>query len=266
MRWPRAALLRGGNHAPVPGQPAGRGVQPVVRVAAGGGGADRLDPLDVMVVLDTGVLGRPELTTVVDVATRAIAAAVLRPGDTKAVDATLLLARMLVPEPMRPGWADGLRMSVSRLPYESLVAIDDRLQLAAAKPLISPETIVIDHGKVFVSEVFTRSCESLGISVQPARPHTPTDKAIVERTFPSINTLFCQHVAGYTGRGATPWRVTWRDLEQSLPAPGASGEIPPTPWDESLGRNMHEQGCVAFEEALLPQLLDDLRRAPPGSI
>src|SRR5664280_246107 len=37
----------------------------------------------------------------------------------------------------------------------------------------------------------------------PARPDTPTDKAIVERTFSSINTLFCQHVAGYTGRDVT---------------------------------------------------------------
>ena len=26
------------------------------------------------------------------------------PGGTKAVDAAVLLARMLVPEPMRPGW------------------------------------------------------------------------------------------------------------------------------------------------------------------
>src|SRR5450759_5095171 len=38
---------------------------------------------------------------------------------------------------------------------------------------------------------------------RPARPNTPTDKAIVERTFSSINTLFCQHVAGYTGRDVT---------------------------------------------------------------
>src|SRR5450759_1114180 len=57
-------------------------------------------PLDVMAVLDDGVLGRPELTAVVDVATRTIAAAVLRPEGTKAIDASLLLARMLVPEPM----------------------------------------------------------------------------------------------------------------------------------------------------------------------
>ena len=34
-----------------------------------------------MAVLDDGVLGRPELTTVVDVATRTIAATVLRPDD-----------------------------------------------------------------------------------------------------------------------------------------------------------------------------------------
>lgn len=32
---------------------------------------------------------------------------------------------------------------------------------------------------------------------------TTRSKAIVERTFASINTLFCQHVAGYTGRDVT---------------------------------------------------------------
>lgn len=160
-------------------------------------------PLDVMVVLDSGVIGRPELTAVVDVATRTIPAAMLRPAGTKAVDASLLLARMLVPEPMRPGWSAALRMSASRLPHARLVDVDTRLELAAAKPVIVPETIVIDHGKVFVSDTFAHACNSLGISVQPARPHTPTDKAIIERTFSSINTLFCQHVAGYTGSNVT---------------------------------------------------------------
>ncbi|MFB7651505.1 MULTISPECIES: hypothetical protein [unclassified Streptomyces] len=60
-------------------------------------------PLDVMVVLDSGVTAWADLTIAVDVATRTICAAVLRPVGTKAVDASLLLARMLVPEPMRPG-------------------------------------------------------------------------------------------------------------------------------------------------------------------
>ena len=160
-------------------------------------------PIDVLVLLDSGVPVRADLTIVVDVATRTICAAVLRPVGTKAVDAALLLARMLVPEPMRPGWSGALRMSASRLPHARLLDIDARMELAAARPVIVPDTIVIDGGKVFVSDTFTRACERLGISIQRARPRTPTDKAIVEATFGSINTLFCQHVAGYTGSNTT---------------------------------------------------------------
>ena len=160
-------------------------------------------PIDVLVLLDSGVPVRADLTIVVDVATRTICAAVLRPVGTKAVDAALLLARMLVPEPMRPGWSGALRMSASRLPHARLLDIDARMELAAARPVIVPDTIVIDGGKVFVSDTFTRACERLGVSIQRARPRTPTDKAIVEATFGSINTLFCQHVAGYTGSNTT---------------------------------------------------------------
>ena len=160
-------------------------------------------PIDVRVLLDSGVPVRADLTIVVDVATRTICAAVLRPVGTKAVDAALLLALMLVPEPMRPGCSGALRMSASRLPHARLLDIDARMELAAARPVIVPDTIVIDGGKVFVSDTFTRACERLGISIQRARPRTPTDKAIVEATFGSINTLFCQHVAGYTGSNTT---------------------------------------------------------------
>jgi len=160
-------------------------------------------PIDVMVLLDTGMPVRADLTIAVDVATRTICAAVLRPVGTKAVDAALLLARMLVPEPMRPGWSTALRMSASRLPHARLLDVDARMELAAAKPVIVPDTIVIDGGKVFVSDTFTRACARLGVSVQNCRPGTPTDKGIVEATFAAINTLFCQHVAAYTGSNTT---------------------------------------------------------------
>ncbi len=160
-------------------------------------------PIDVLVLLDNGMPVRADLTIVVDVATRTICAAVLRPVGTKAVDAALLLARMLVPEPMRPGWSNALAMSASRLPHARLVEIDARMELAAARPVIVPDTIVIDGGKVFVSETFTRACDRLGVSIHRARPRTPTDKAIVEATFGAINTLFCQHVASYTGSNTT---------------------------------------------------------------
>ncbi len=160
-------------------------------------------PIDVMVLLEDGVSARAELTILVDLATRTIGSGLLRPHGTKAVDAALLLARALVPEPMRPGWADALRMRASRLPHTELAAVDDRLADAAAKPVITPETIVCDRGAVFLSETFLAACSRLGISLQPAHPRTPTDKGVVERTFASINTLFCQYVAGYTGRDTT---------------------------------------------------------------
>lgn len=160
-------------------------------------------PLDVMAVMDDGVLGRAELVLAIDIATRTICSGVLRPVGAKAVDAALLLARSTVPEPMRPGWDQVLAMAASRIPHQRLVALDARMAMAAAKPVIVPDTVVIDHGKVFLSEVFLRAADTLGISVQPTHQQTATDKAIVERTFASINTLFCQHVAGYTGRDVT---------------------------------------------------------------
>ena len=155
-------------------------------------------PLDVRVVHDDGTVDRVELTGLVDQATRTIAAAVLRPT-TKAVDAALLLARALTPEPMRPGWTDALRLTRSVLPHQGLTAIDERLEHAAARPVIVPETIVCDHGKAYLSDTFRAACRSLGISLAPAHPDTPTDKPVIERTLGSVATLFAQHVAGYVG-------------------------------------------------------------------
>ncbi len=160
-------------------------------------------PLDVMVVLDDGLTERVELTVMVDIATRTLCSGILRPRGTKAVDAALLLARAVVPEPMRPGWPDALRMRASRLPHEQLIAVDERLERAAALPVMVPETIVSDRHAVFMSQTFLDACTRLGISLHPARPGAPTDKPTVERGFSSIGTLFSQYVAGYTGRDVT---------------------------------------------------------------
>ncbi|WP_275562822.1 hypothetical protein [Streptomyces sp. 5-6(2022)] len=94
-------------------------------------------PLDVLVRLDEGMPGRVELCGLVDVATRTIAAVVVRPT-TKSVDASLLLARALTPEPMRPGWVDALKMSRSVLPHRRLLSLDERLEHAAARPVDHP--------------------------------------------------------------------------------------------------------------------------------
>jgi len=158
-------------------------------------------PLDVLVLLDDGVPGRVELTGMIDVATRTVPAAVIRPT-TKSVDASVLLARALTPEPMRPGWPASLAMAHSALPYDRLLGIDERLRHAAARPVIVPDTIVIDHGSVFVSDNFRASCRHLGISIQPAHLATGSDKPHIEKMFSSLGTLFCQFAVGYLGRSA----------------------------------------------------------------
>jgi len=179
--------------------------------------------LDVKVLGDDGRPTQVELTAAIDVFTRSIIAAVLRPKTpgrrktrqqtrallsttaskgraTKAVDASLLLALCMVPAPMRPGFDAVASAARSDLPYEELLEVDARMEDAAARPVIMPETIVIDHGTVFAGQTFFDACSYLGISVRPARKRTPTDKAIVERTFESIKSLFSQRVNSYTGR------------------------------------------------------------------
>lgn len=175
-------------------------------------------PLDVAVLMPGGVVGRVELTGMIDAATRTVTAAVLRPT-TKAVDAALLLARTVTPEPMRPGWAEALRMSRSVLPYRSLLAVDDRVRHAAARPVIVPEVIVCDQGSAFISETFRTSCQQLGIDLQPAHPGSPAEKPHVERMMSSIGTLFAQYVSGYLGSSVERrgYRVEHTDSLWSLP-------------------------------------------------
>ncbi|MGW2207607.1 hypothetical protein [Streptomyces sp. NPDC001774] len=157
-------------------------------------------PLEVVVIHDDGTVDRCELTGLIDLATRTLAAVVLRPS-TKAVDAALLLADAMTPEPVRPGWSDALRMSRSVLPCASLLSLDERLGKAAAVP-VDFRRVVSDHGKAFISDNFRNACRHLGISFQPAHPDTPTDRPHIERTLGSVSTMFAQYVAGYTGRSA----------------------------------------------------------------
>ena len=156
-------------------------------------------PLDVLVLLDDGVPGRVELTAMIDVATRVVPAAVLRPT-TKTVDASVLLARAMTPEPARPGWPEALKMAHSVLPYERLLDIDARLEQAAARPVIVPDTVVIDHGAAFISAGFRSACRHLGISVQPAHLGSGSEKGHIERFLGSVASLFCQFASGYAGR------------------------------------------------------------------
>ncbi|MFK4143483.1 transposase, partial [Streptomyces filamentosus] len=155
-------------------------------------------PLDVLVVLDDGVSGRLELTKALCVGTRSVWA-VLRPAGSKLTDVSVLLAQMMTPMAMRPGWPASLSMAASVIPYERLVSIDERLKDAAARPVIVPETVVVDQGKVFVSPSTKAACESLGISLQPVPPANGPAKGHVERSFGTFDSQLFQYMPGFTG-------------------------------------------------------------------
>lgn len=156
-------------------------------------------PMDLMVVYPDGSSGRVDLTFALDIATRTPLAAILRPVATKAVDAAVLLARAMTPLPMQPGWDASLSYSRSVLPPGMLPRDEDMRSAIAAKPVIVPESITVDRGKVFVGLTFTAACERLQISITKAAPRTPTDKPHIERFFAGVNTGFTQYLAGYTG-------------------------------------------------------------------
>lgn len=183
--------------------------------------------LDLWALGDDGRPARVELTLAVDIATRSIIAAVLRPKQTrrrrqdgrpqaarargratKAVDACELLVQALVPAPMRPEYQEAVHARLSDLPYQELLAVDERFAGAAARPVIIPDLIVIDHGTVFAGQVFFDACAYLGISLRTARRRTGQDKAVVERTFGTVKSKFSQHVNTYTGRDPVRVRRT----------------------------------------------------------
>jgi hypothetical protein len=95
---------------------------------------------------------------------------------------------------------------------------------SAGLPEMAAETVVVDHGKIYLSQHLMAVCERLGISVQPARPLTPTDKAAVERFFRTLREGLLAALPGYKGpdihsRGVDPEGCTYffmDELEQVI--------------------------------------------------
>ncbi|MEU2794680.1 hypothetical protein [Streptomyces sp. NPDC007100] len=92
---------------------------------------------------------------------------------TRSFDAVLMLAQALAPMPARPGWSPRALAEQSEMPYADLVACDPRMAGAAARPVIRPRMVVVDHGKIFNSEHFDDVCRMLDIKVRPAGSAPP---------------------------------------------------------------------------------------------
>ncbi len=139
-----------------------------------------------------------ELTLAMDLYTRSILAFRFTPKGTGRVDAALLLADIITPLRMRPGWPDTVRWAYHGVPETILFDIFD-VRDAASLPVVRPETVVVDHGLIFESETFRSACQALHINVLSARPYTPTDKAQIERSFRTIRQSLLENLPGYKG-------------------------------------------------------------------
>ena len=151
---------------------------------------------------------RCELSVAMDLYSRCITGLRLSPVSAKAVDAAAVLFETL--RPSRHGTAAGL-FPYAGLPDVVVTAGSPQPSGPGAAALagVAAETVVVDHGKIYLSEHLMAVCERLGISVQPARPLTPTDKAAIERFFRTLFEGLLAALPGYKGpdvysRGADP--------------------------------------------------------------
>ncbi len=121
------------------------------------------------------------------------------------------------------------RDSAHGIPRSVLIDVDavEGPLVGAAGPAIVPETIVVDHGKIYVSDHLTSVCQQMGISIQPARLRTGRDKGPVERFFRTIREDLLQALPGYKGpdvhsRGLDPESEAFfylDELESANPGP-----------------------------------------------
>jgi len=137
-----------------------------------------------------------QLTIAQDLFSRCILGLRLTPVSTKAVDVAGVLYEMVAPpQDPQPGREDDAAC-YHGVP-EQMVFTEDAA--GAARPACAPETLVIDHGKAFLSGHVIGVCTRLGISIQPAQPKKPTDKPTCERFFKTLREGLIQHLPAYKG-------------------------------------------------------------------
>jgi transposase InsO family protein len=152
-----------------------------------------------------------DLTVAMDWYSRCITGLRLTPMSTKAIDAASVLYQCFRPMPAGRDWPAEAVWPPHGVPRSVLIEheVVDPTSVFAATPAIVPETVVVDHGKIYVGEHLTSACRQMGISIQPARVRVGYDKGPVERFFRTIREGFLQELPGYKGadvysRGVAP--------------------------------------------------------------
>ncbi|MEU8264673.1 Mu transposase C-terminal domain-containing protein [Micromonospora sp. NPDC048999] len=138
---------------------------------------------------------RAQLTVAQDLFTRCIVGLRVTPVSTKAVDVAGVLFEAVAGRSVPDSWPPEAAWPHHGVPAE--LVFDETVP--SVGPVCAPETLVVDHGRVFLSAHVIGVCTRLGISIQPAQPHKPTDKPTVERFFRTLREGLIQHLPAYKG-------------------------------------------------------------------
>lgn len=129
-----------------------------------------------------------ELTAAMDLYDRTVKGLRLRPVAAKSADVASVLFQAMTPQ----RW--GYLPNDPQGPYAGIPE-----ELYVGETCIAPDTIVVDHGKIYLSEHTASVCRRLGISIQPALTYKPTDKAVLERFFRTARQSLLDKLDGYKG-------------------------------------------------------------------
>lgn len=152
-----------------------------------------------------------ELTVAMDWYTRCITGIRVTPVSTKAVDAAAVLFQTYRPRPVPENWPKEAAWPDHGIPRGVLVEAEavHGPVTGAVGPALAAETVIVDHGKIYLSAHLTSVCRRLGMSIQPARLRTGRDKGPIERFFRTLREDMLQLLPGYKGpdihsRGLNP--------------------------------------------------------------
>ncbi|MGA4902188.1 TnsA-like heteromeric transposase endonuclease subunit [Streptomyces griseoincarnatus] len=150
-----------------------------------------------------------ELTAAMDWYDRCVTGLRVTPVSTSSIGVAAVMFQTFRPRSAGKDWPEYAVWPDHGIPRHVFVEIKalepDEEEPAKAKkggvasPALVPETIVVDHGKPYISEHVTSVCQRLGLSIQPARLRTGRDKGPLERFFKTVREGLLEVLPGYKG-------------------------------------------------------------------
>lgn len=138
-----------------------------------------------------------QITTAIDLFSRSICALRVTAESTKAVDMAALLYEMVYGQFAPSSAPEDARFNYVGIPKNIVFTEDSAMW---GMPSIIPTTLITDHGKALFNSHTLAICRAFGIRIQPAQSRKPTDKAVKERFYRTLESELIQYLPGYKGR------------------------------------------------------------------